>query len=117
MRQVAADRGWRRFRKALKWLGGSYLVYHALVAALLMASFLIDTRSGYWRDAGAVGELALMMVLYPLFIPALVVSGGPHNFGGGPLVFLTVPVLLLTVVAAGSGVWLAVKRFRRTERA
>lgn len=94
MREVAAGRGWRRFRRGLNWLGGGYLVYHALVAVLLMASFMIDTRAGYWREAGAVGELALLIVLYPMFIPALRVSGGPHNFGGGPSILLAVPVLL-----------------------
>lgn len=94
MREVAAGRGWRRFRRGLNWLGGGYLVYHALVAVLLMASFMIDTRAGYWREAGAVGELALLIVLYPMFIPALLVSGGPHNFGGGPSILLAVPVLL-----------------------
>jgi hypothetical protein len=110
------DRSVRR-QRVLKWLGRGYLAYHALAVAVLVVLFFVDTRPGYWRTAHAVGELALMALLFPLFIPALVVSGGPHNGGGGVLLLAAVPVFLLTLVAAGSGVWLAIGRFRRPRRA
>jgi len=106
-----------RLQRVLKWLGWGYLAYHGLAATLLIVLFFVDTRPGYWQTTGAVGELALMALLYPLAIPALFVSGGPHNGGGGVLLVVAAPVLLLTLVAAGSGVWLAVSRFRRPRSA
>jgi hypothetical protein len=113
---VVRGRSVRR-RRVLKWLGCGYLAYHALVVVVLVVLFLVDTRSGYWRTLGAVGELVLMAVVFPLVIPALVVSGGPHNGGGSVLLLAALPVLLLTLVAAGSGVWLALNRFLRLRRA
>lgn len=101
----------------LRWLGRGYLAYHALVVIVLVVLFLVDTGPGYWRMPGAVGELVLMALVFPLVIPALVVSGGPHNGGGGVLLLAALPVLLLTLVAAGSGVWLAVNRGLRLRRA
>jgi len=59
----------------------------------------------------------LMALVFPLVIPALVVSGGPHKGGGGVLLLAAIPVLLLTLVAAGSGVWLAVNQVLRLRRA
>ena len=106
-----------RRQRVLKWLGRGYLAYHALAVVLLVVLFLVDTRLGYWRTPEAVGELVLMALVFPLVIPALVVSGGPHNGGGGVLLLVALPVLLLTLVAAGSGVWLAVNRVRRLRRA
>jgi hypothetical protein len=84
-----------------------------LVASLMVFWFLVDTRPGYWREPGALSELAFMIILYPLAIPALVMYGGPHNCGGSPLIILSVPVLLLTLIAAGSGIRLAFKFLRR----
>lgn len=112
----AEERSARR-RRTLRWLGRGYLTYHALVVVVLVVLFFVDARPGYWRTPEAVGELVLMALLAPLFIPALVVSGGPHNGGGGVLLVAALPVLLLTLVAAGSGVWLAASRFRRGRRA
>ncbi len=100
----------------LRWLGRGYLAYHALAVIVLVVLFLVDTRPGYWQAPGAVGELVLMALVFPLVIPALVVSGGPHNGGGGVLLLAALPVLLLTLVAAGSGVWLAVNQVLRLRR-
>lgn len=106
-----------RLETALRWLGGGYLVYHGLVASLMVVLFFVETRPGYWREPGALAELALTILLYPLAIPALVMCGGLHNCGGSPLTVLAVPVLLLTLVAAGSGIWLTFHLLRRKRRA
>jgi len=108
---------WGRLRTALRWMGRGYLVYHPLVASVLVVLFFLDTRPGYWGEPGVVAGLALTVLLYPLAIPALVVCGGPHNFGGSALTVVALPVLLLTLIAAGSGVWLAVNLFRGPRRA
>jgi len=106
-----------RLRTAIRRLGGGYLVYHGLAASLVVVLFFVDTRPGYWREPGALAELALTILIYPLAIPALVMCGGLHNCGGSPLTVLAVPVLLLTLVAAGSGIWLALDLLRRRRRA
>jgi hypothetical protein len=80
---VAGQAG--RLRTVLRWMGGGYLVYHALVVSVLVVLFFVDTRPGYWREPGVVAGLTLTVLLYPLAIPALVVCGGPHNCGGIPL--------------------------------
>jgi hypothetical protein len=77
-----------RLREALRRLGAGYLVYHGLAAGLMVVLFFVETGSGYWREPGALAELALTILLYPLAIPALVMCGGLHNCGGSPL---TVP--------------------------
>jgi hypothetical protein len=81
-----------------------------------MVGLLVDTRPGYLREPGALGELVFLIVLYPLAIPALIMCGGPHNCGGSPLTILSVPVLLLTLIAAGSGFYLAFSFLRRLAR-
>jgi hypothetical protein len=106
-----------RLRAALRRLGGGYLIYHGVVAGLMVVLFFVDTRPGYWREPGALAELALTILLYPLAIPALITCGGLHNCGGSPLTVLAVPVLLLTLVAAGSGIWLTFDLLRRKRRA
>lgn len=105
-----------RLRAALRRLGAGYLVYHGLAAGLMVVLFFVETRPGYWREPGALGELALTILLYPLAISALVMCGGLHNCGGSPLTVLAVPVLLLTLVAAGSGMWLTFDLLRRKRR-
>ena len=87
--------------------GRGYLAYHLLAASWIMVGLLVDTRPGYLREPGVLGELVFLIVLYPLAIPALIMCGGPHNCGGSPLTILSVPVLLLTLIAAGSGFYLA----------
>jgi hypothetical protein len=54
-----------------------------------------------------------MIFLYPLAIPALVMCGGPHSCGESPLTVFSVPVLMLTLIAAGSGIRLAFNFLRR----
>jgi hypothetical protein len=103
---VLGGRG--RLRTILKWLGRGYLSYHLVAASLMTFAFLTETRSGYWRDFGVLSEFVLMIILYPLAIPALVMCGGPHNCGSRPAFVFSVPVLLLTLVAAASGIRLAV---------
>lgn len=104
-----------RLRVALRRLGGGYLVYHGLVASLIVVLFAVEMRPGYLRKPGTIAELAFAIFLYSLAIPALVMCGGPHNCGGSPLTVLAVPVLL-TLVAAGSGIWLAFDFLRRQRR-
>jgi len=106
-----------RLRTATRRLGGGYLVYHGLAASLTIVLFFVDTRPGYWREPGALAELALTILIYPLALPALVMCGGLHNCGGSPLTVLAVPILLLTLFAAGSGIWLALDLLRRRRRA
>jgi hypothetical protein len=106
-----------RLRTAFKVLGSVYLAYHGLAASWLVVEFFVDTRPGYWRESGVLAELVLTILIYPLAIPALVLCGGLHNCGGSPLTVLAVPVLLLTLVAAGSGCWLGFYLFRRRCRA
>lgn len=90
---------------AFKVLGSVYLAYHGLAASGLIVEFFVDTRPGYWRESGVLAELALTILIYPLAIPGLVLCGSLHNCGGSLLTVLAVPVLLLTLVAAGSGCW------------
>ena len=108
-----------RRREIIKWLGRGYLVYHLLVASWIVFGFLVDTRSGYGREPGVLGELIFLIVVYPLAIPALVMCGGPHNCGGSPLTILSLPLLLLTLIAAGSAIYIVfdyVRRSRRVQR-
>lgn len=102
-----------RLRSVLTRLGAGYLVYHELAAGLMISLSFVETRPGYWREPGALAELALTILLYPLAIPALVMCGGLHNCGGSPLTVVAVPVLVLTLVAAGSGMWLTFELLRR----
>jgi hypothetical protein len=106
-----------RLRTTIRRLGGVYLVYHGLAAGSIVVLFFVDTRPGYWREPGALPELAVTILIYPLAIPALVMCGGLHNCGGSPRTVLAVPVLILTLVAAGSGIWLAFDLRRRRRRA
>lgn len=106
-----------RLRTAFKVLGSVYLTYHGLAASRLVVEFFVDTRPGYWRESGVLAELVLTILIYPRVIPALVLCGGLHNCVGSPLTVLAVPVLLLTLVAAGSGCWLGFYLFRRRCRA
>ena len=104
-------------RRLLRWLGHAYLAYHALAVTVLVVFFFLDTRPDYWRTPDALGDLVATGLVFPLFIPALVVSGGPHLAGGGALLLAALAVFLITLVAAGSGVWLAIDRMRRLRRA
>src|SRR5262249_52462514 len=106
-----------RLRTAFMVLGSVYLAYHGLAASWLVVDFFVNTRPGYWREAGGLAALALTMLIYPLAIPALVLWGGLHNCSGSPLTILAVPMLLLTLVAAGSGCWLGFYLLRRRCRA
>ena len=106
-----------RLRTAFTVLGSVYLAYHGLAATWLVVEFFVNTRPGYWRESGVLAELALTVLIYPLAIPALVLCGGLHNCGGSPLTVLAVPMLLLTLIAAGSGCWLGFYLFRRRLRA
>ena len=103
-------------RAGLRRLGGGYLVYHWLVAGLMVVLFVVETRPGYWREVGTVAELAVVILLYPLAIPALLMCGSLHNCGGSSLAVLAVPLLLVTLVAAGSGIWVAFDHLRRWSR-
>jgi hypothetical protein len=47
----------------------------------MVVLFFVETGSGYWREPGAIAELALTILLYPLAVPALVMCGGLHNCG------------------------------------
>jgi hypothetical protein len=104
-----------RLREIVRWLGRGYLAYHILAASLMIFWFFVGSRPGYWREPGALSELAFMIFLYPLAIPALVMCGGPHVCGSGesPLTVFSVPVLMLTLIAAGSGIRLAFHFLRR----
>lgn len=93
-----------RFLQKVLWFGRGYLWYHILVATLMLFWFLTETRPGYWREPGALSELAFTVILYPLFIPALVTCGGPHACEVGPLIVISIPVFLVTLIAAGGGV-------------
>jgi hypothetical protein len=106
-----------RLRTAFTVLGSAYLAYHGLAAGWLVFEFFVNTRPGYWRESGVLAELALTILIYPLAIPALVMCGGLHNCGGSPLTILAVPVLFLTLVAAGSATWLAFCLLRLRSRA
>jgi hypothetical protein len=106
-----------RRRQWLRWLGRAYLAYHAVALIVLLALFFLDTRVDYWRTPDALGDLLATVLVFPLFIPALVVSGGPHLAGGGVLRVAASAVFLITLLAAGSGVWLAICRMRRLRRA
>jgi hypothetical protein len=96
---------------AVRLLGRIYLAYHTVFASVIVVSFLMGTRPGYWRDA--VPVFAVLIVLYPLAIPALVACGGLHNCGGSPLTVLALPILLVTLFAAGSAIWVAFSFLRR----
>jgi len=104
-----------RRRRLLKWLGRGYLTYHSLAAIVLVVLFLAETRPRYWTTS-VVGELILMALVFPLVIPALIVSGGPHGGGGGVRLLAALPILLLTIVAAITGMWLAVAQLLRRRR-
>jgi hypothetical protein len=106
-----------RRQTVFRVLGTVYLAYHGLAASWLVVEFFVNTRPGYWRESGVLAELVLTMLLYPLAIPALILCGGLHNCGGSPLTVLAVPMLLVTLVAAGSGCWLGLRFFRRRRRA
>ncbi len=106
-----------RRRTAFTLLGSVYLTYHGLAASWLVVEFFVNTRPGYWRESGVLAELALTILIYPLAIPALVLCGGLHNCGGSPLTVLAVPMLFLTLVAAGSACWLGFCLLRRRRRA
>ena len=80
---------------------------------------LVDTRSGYGREPDVLGELIFLIVVYPLAIPALFMCEGPHNYGGSPLIILSLLLLLLTLIAAGSAIYIVfdyVRRSRRVQR-
>jgi hypothetical protein len=80
-----------RLREILRWFGRGYLAYHLLAASWIMVALLVDTRPGYLREPGALGELVFLIVLYPLAIPALIMWGAAqlsrepsdHPFGAG----------------------------------
>jgi len=106
-----------RPRRAFTVLGIAYVAYHVLAASWLVLEFFADTRPGYWREPGALAGLGLTVLIYPPFIPALVLCGGLHNCGGSRLTILAVPVLFLTLFAAATACWLAFYLFSRRSRA
>jgi len=73
-----------------------------------MLLFSVDTFAGYRRGPGVL----VVILLGPLFIPAIALSGGPHNFEADARVLVAQPLLLLMLVAAGSSVWVIVRRLR-----
>ena len=96
-----------RISRVFMWLGRGYLIYHALAATMLLVMlFSVETFAGYWRDPGVL----VVILLGPLFIPAIALSGGPHNFGADARLLVALPLLLLMLLAAGSSVWMMVRR-------
>ena len=100
----------RNSEMARPWLSRVSHVSGELDGVLVLSGHPPGVLARAWRDSL---ELAFMIILYPLAIPALVMCGGPHNCGGSPLTILSVPVLLLTLIAAGSGIRLAFNFLRR----
>jgi len=105
-----------RLRTAFKVLGSVYLAYHGLAASWLIVEFFVDTRPGYWRSR-ELSPNCLNHSHLPTRHPRVSPLWRLHNCGGSPLTVLAVPVLLLTLVAAGSGCWLGFYLFRRASRA
>src|SRR5262245_44653941 len=50
--------GRARLREIVRWLGRGYLGYHILTASVMIFWFFVDSRPGYWREPGALSELA-----------------------------------------------------------
>ena len=102
-----------RVRAMVKWAGWCYVGYHVLLGSLFVVGFFVETRPGYWREPGALGELFFTVFLYPLFIPFFVVCGGLHDRCENVLgIGAQWTVLVLTVIWAATGARVVVLSFR-----
>ena len=96
-------------------VGWAYVAYHALIAAVLVASAIHDVIPGNWLRTEFQLEMLFVVLMYPALIPALFVCGGLHAQCTTGLGHAVQVMVFLTVVACYvMGCWVMVRRFRRT---
>jgi len=66
-----------RVNRYLARLGWAYVVYHVLMVALLVALATYDLGLKYVRSLGTAEVFTFLM--YPPFVPGLMVCGGMHD--------------------------------------
>jgi hypothetical protein len=66
-----------RVRRHLARLGWAYVIYHALIVALLVAVGIHDPGRRYFSRLDS--DTVFVVLAYPAFVPGLAVCGGLHD--------------------------------------
>ncbi len=102
-----------RIRLALKWSGWCYVGYHVLLGVVFLVGFFLDTRPGSWLELSALSELFLVLLLYPVLLPAFAGCGGLHDRCESVLGHSAqTTVFVLTAVWAATGIHTLIRSSR-----
>ena len=68
-----------RTTRILRRVGWAYVIYHAVIATLLVASAIQNVVPGSWGRTEFQIEILSVILIYPAVMPAFAVCGGLHD--------------------------------------